>query len=471
MKLKVLLFATLAVICSGGALQAQDSTHEVHRFSMEDCIAYAKKNNVQIKNALLDYQLQVQSNKAITAQALPSINGSANMQYNPNVTVQSFPNFIAAATYGVLEQEGVKNGSGDPIVSPTDFGLVQAAFGTKWTSSVGVSFSQIIFDGQVFVGLQARRTSLLWQNKNTEITEEAIKLNVYKIYYQLAVSKTQIDQLDANIGRSEKLLNDTKALYTNGFAEKLDVDKATVQLTNLQTQKRRTINSISNGYLGLKFLIGMPVRDSLVLTDSVTENSIKDGLLNEGDYNYTDRKEYQYLDLSKKLNEYNVRRYQLSKLPTLRLNANYSKLAQRTEFNFFNTGKPWFSSSYIGVSLDVPLFSGFAKNAEVQQAKLQLQQVNNNIENLKRQIDYQVDSSVNSYHNAVIELDYQRKNMQLAEQVYNQTKTKYESGLASTTDISNAEADLRTAQDTYVTALYEAAVAKVDYMKAIGKLE
>ena len=60
--------------------------------------------------------------------------------------------------------------------------------------------------------------------------------------------------------------------------------------------------------------------------------------------------------------------------------------------------------------------------------------------------------------------------MQLAERVYNQAKKKYEIGTGSNTDITNAQTDLRVAQSNYITALYNAIIAKVDYVKAIGKL-
>ena len=146
-----------------------------------------------------------------------------------------------------------------------------------------------------------------------------------------------------------------------------------------------------------------------------------------------------------------------------------SKLSQSNKFNFFS-GNPWFNSSYIGVSVDVPIFGGFQKDANVKQAQLELEKTNNTIENFKLVIDYEVDSARNSFNNAVINMNAQRKNMDLAEQVYDLTKKKYESGLASTTDISNAQADLTTAQSNYIIALYTAALAKIDYLKAIGKL-
>ena len=131
---------------------------ERHELSIQQAVEYARKNSVAVKNALIGIQLQKQQNREITAAAFPQINGNMGANYNPNVTVQQFPNFIAAATYGVLESEGVKNGSGANIVSPSDFGLIAAAFGTKFNANYGVSLDQLLFDGQVFVGLMARKT-------------------------------------------------------------------------------------------------------------------------------------------------------------------------------------------------------------------------------------------------------------------------------------------------------------------------
>jgi outer membrane protein TolC len=71
---------------------------------------------------------------------------------------------------------------------------------------------------------------------------------------------------------------------------------------------------------------------------------------------------------------------------------------------------------------------------------------------------------------AILTMDNQRQNIQLAEKVYNTTKKKYEQGLGSNTDIFNAQTELKIAQNNFYTALYEAISAKVDYLYAIGNL-
>jgi outer membrane protein len=444
-------------------------SQEKHEFSIQQTLDYAKKNNVQVKNALLGIQLQEQSNREITAAAYPQINGSVGATYNPYVATQVLPNFISPSVYQVLIDQSVKDGSGNPIIMPGGFGNIAAQFGTKYNASAGVDLSQLLFDGQVFVGLKARSTSIAWQTKNAEVTEEIVKTNIYKIYYQLVVGKTQIDLLDANIVRLEKLSHDTKELYKNGFAEQLDVNKIDVQYANLTTEKLKAHNSLNNGYLGLKFLMGMPVKDSLLLTDTLSEEQIKQGILPLANYNYNDRKEYEYAELGKKLNEFNIKRYQLSQIPTLSLSGNYAKSAQRNKFDFFGKGD-WFDISAINIRMSIPIFHGFATKARISQARIQLMQTQNQIENLKLQIDQQVETAKANFTTAVSTLDYQKKNMQLAETVYNQTKKKYEIGTGSNLEITAAQTDLIVSQTNYISAIYDAIIAKIDYLKAVGKL-
>jgi len=422
----------------------------VHEFSIQQCIDYSRQHNVQVKNALLDLQIQQQSNKVTTADALPKITASG--------ATQDF--FQTPVTLVPAEFIGGPPGQFTPVT-----------FQPKYSASASIQLTQTIFDGQVFIGLQARKASIDLSQKTIDITAEKISENIHKIYYQLIVSKTQIEQLDANIARAQKLLNDANAMYQNGFQEKLDVDKATVQLTNLQTQKASTQTTIYNGYFGLKYLMGMPVRDSLILTDRFSEDDLKSGVLDDTAYRYENRNDYQSLGLTKKLYEYNVKRYKYAYYPTASINGAFQKNASANTYNFFSKDGTWYTSSYAGLTINVPIFSGFAKNANLQKARLQLLQTQNQMEDLKNSIDNDVIQSQNKFRSDILTVDFQKKNMQLAESVYNQTKKKYESGLASNTDITNAQTDLITAQTNYISALYDAVIAKVDYQKAIGKLK
>jgi outer membrane protein TolC len=444
--MKNLLMALLGLISATNLMAQNDKP--IHAFSLENCVAYAQKNNVQVKNSLLSIDAQIQTNREIAAAAFPTIGTNVGGTDYTKIPTSLLPAQIFGGPAGTF---------------------IPVQFGTKFNANYGANFQQLLFDGQVFVALQARETSLEMQRKNAAVTEEAIKANIYKIYYQLSASKTQLNILDANIDRLNKLAHDAEIMYKNGFAEKLDVDKVSVQLNNLQTEKIKANNSVAIGYMGLKMLMGMPVKDSLVLTEVINEQSLSSDVLVENDFQYGIRKDFQYLSTVKKLSEYNVRRYQLSYLPTVNFSGAYSQNAQRSKFDFFDGGN-WFTTSLLSLNVNLPLFNGFARDARVKRTKIELLQVENQIDALKNNIDNEINQAKLNYISSVATVSFQKKNMQLAENVYQQTKKKFEAGTGSNTEISAAQADLVSAQNNFMNALYSALIAKVDLLKATGKL-
>ena len=456
----------LALLMQNKDMNAQ----KINSFTAQQAVDYAKQNSVQVKNALLDILIQKQVNRDVTSIALPQINGSASITRNIDIPVQTIPDFISYQVYDVLKNEDVRDAGGNPITVPSGgFSNLLFPFGNPWNANAGVTLSQIVFDGQVFIALKARNGTISLQERIAELTEEGIRANVYKVYYQLVAGKVQIGLLDANISRLEKLKHDVQIMFDNGFTERIDIDKLSVQVANLQTEKLKADNMLRNGYSGLKLLMGMPIKDSLVLTDTLDDNQVKEGVLEASQFKYSDRKDYQIAEVTNKLNGLNVRRYKLSQVPTFLLVGGYSKQAQRNEFDIFGKGD-WFTSSYIGLQMKVPIFNGFALQARKQQARLQLQKTQNQTEALKISIDREVESSTNNFIAAIATMDFQKKNMALAEKVYNQTKKKYEIGTGSATEINTAQLDLKTAQANYITALQDAIIAKVDFLKATGKL-
>jgi outer membrane protein TolC len=447
-KFRLIVASVLSIICFGASAQQNGSAGKIHSFTAQEAVDYALQNASQVKNALLDIKLQYQQNKQVTAAALPHINGNVDFTDYLSIPTQLIP----------AEFAGGPAGTYFPV-----------KFGTKYSSTYGANLQQILFDGQVFVGLQARKAAIKNAVLTAEITKEQIKANVYKVYYQLVVGKRQITSLDANIANYEKLLHDTKIIYQNGFAEKLDVNKVQVQLINLETQKLKAQNQIDAGKEGLKLLMNIPQSDSLYLTDTLSDEELKSNIL-DADYNYEDRKEFQQLETAIELGKYNIKRYQLSRIPTLTFSANYNRNAQRTTFNFFKKDEPWFSSSFISFGLSIPIFDGGERQANINTAKLNLQKLNNNVDQLKQSINNDVAQARINMKSAILTMDAQKKNIDLAQQVYNSTKLKYEQGVGSNQEISTAQADLVTAQNNYYSALYDAIIAKIDYLTAAGKL-
>ena len=169
------------------------------------------------------------------------------------------------------------------------------------------------------------------------------------------------------------------------------------------------------------------------------------------------------------MNQYNLRRYKLSQIPTLSLSAVYAKNAQRSTWNFLGRGD-WFTISNINLNLAIPIFNGFLTKSKIQQTRIDLWKTENQINALKNSIDREVETAKNNFASALERLNAQRKNQTLAEQVYRQTKKKYEIGTGSQIEINVAQTDLKSAQTNYITALYDAVISKIDYLQATGKL-
>ncbi len=422
----------------------------LHSLSVDDAIALAKKNNIAVKAALTNLAIQEQSNKEITADALPLVAGTAGTIAFFQTPVTLVPGQFFGGAPG---------------------STIAVSFQPKYAASAGATLTQKIFDGSVFVGLKARKSSLDYYKKAIDLAIEDLTVSVYKTYYQLVVSKTQVQFADSNISRAEKLLHDTKVMNENGFAEKLAVDKASVQLSNLITDKHNTETSITNGFLQLKFLIGVPAADSVIVTTEFDEAALRSGIPIDIDYNsYKNRNSYQSLEITKMLSDFDIKRYQSAYYPTASLTGSYQKNAYNNTYDFFSKSGEWYSTSYVGLNINVPIFSGFAKDARLKKARLNASLINDQIENLKLNINLQVANSKNDFINAIQTMDFQKGNMELAESVYNQTKKKFESGLATNTDLSTAQQDLIQAQVNYLNALYTAVVAKVNFLYAVGKI-
>jgi outer membrane protein TolC len=124
----------------------------------------------------------------------------------------------------------------------------------------------------------------------------------------------------------------------------------------------------------------------------------------------------------------------------------------------------------VGVSINQPIFDGFQRKYRIEQAKLSMQKVENSMVRVKEMIDLEQSIAKNSINNALLNLEIQQRNMDLAQSVYNTTRIKYQSGLGSSFELLQTDTELQRAIGNYFQALYEAYIQKVNYMKSIGKL-
>jgi outer membrane protein TolC len=448
----------------------QPEQPQVYQISAKDAVDLAFKNLADLKNARLDYKAAEAKNKEFTGLALPQVTGSLQGNHYLTLPLIQFPDGSEVQIYDVLRQEGVKDGSGNPITKTGEFNYRNFSFITPWNVNAGVSVNQLLFEPQVFIGLKARDELLINSDLQLKVTEENVKETVYKNYYGVLIAQKQLGYVVESIKRLEKLEHDQTEMFKNGFAERLDIDKTTVNLNNTKTSEIQLRNSVKNGVALLKMNLGLTQADSLILKDTLSSDGIRQGIL-EDDFSYENRNEVKLLNSTIKLQNYDIRRHKLSYFPTVSAFYNFQENGQR-QGGDASGSQPWFwyNTNLVGINVSVPIFDGFQKKNRIRQSEFTLEKVQNTLDMTKKSIDMEKTVAKNSLINAIVAMDAQEENMELAVKVYNSVKIKYEQGVGSSFESLQADTDLQQAQSNYFRAMYEAALAKINYLKALGKL-
>lgn len=445
-------------------------------FTLQQCIEYARKNSVSLKNALVDEQIAKARVKETRGIGLPQIDGTVQLVHNPRL----------ARFYAVYSPEGFLIPNPPPAgTNPGDVLAGENFFQLKNSGDASITVSQIIFNGSYIVGLQAANAYKDLSVKATEQTQEQLVENVTKAYYAVLINNERMKLFESNITRVDSLLKTTQALHQNGFAESIDVDRTKVAFNNLLTERDKFANFYELSVALLKFQMNYPMDKSIRIStldlETVTIPTSADSV--RENWSYSNRADYRVLEAQQKLQILDTRNKYAASLPSLVAFANWGYSTQsnsikgifKTETNLtenhpaFGPDK-WYQYSRVGLSLNVPIFSGLQRNYRLQQSKLNMLKIENSFTQLKSGIDLQIEQASVSYKNALKTLETQRSNIELASNVARVTKIKYTEGVGSSLEVTDAESSLREAQINYYNSLLDALIASVDLDKALGKL-
>lgn len=440
--MKYLLYTATLICTIAVKSYAQEAppNGQTYVFSVQECIDYAIEHQDSVVNAKLDIKSAEYKVKETTGIGLPQIGGTA-----------SFQDYLKT-----------------PVVI---FGANRFSIYQKYTNNFGLNLNQLLFDGTYIVGLQASKTyKELSQRSYTRSKIEAA-VNVTKAYYQVLVSNEQIRLLDANIAQLKQQLDQTVAQNKQGFVEKIDVDRITVQYNNLLTTKDNTVRLLDLNYQFLKFQMGMPIENDLKLKEKLSDvsldNSVSESVADTAFYH--NRIEYGLTETSLKLNQLDLKRKKAQFLPSLSFAANTSVNFQENSLSkLYNTNYP---STYIGLNLSIPIFSGGQRINQVRQSQISVLKSKNDLLNLKNALSLQANRARIVYINGLHSLDNQKQNQSLAQEVLRVSKIKYQQGVGSSIEVTQAQTSLEDADNKYIQSLYDALVSKVDLDKAYGRIK
>ena len=328
-----------------------------------------------------------------------------------------------------------------------------------------------MFSGTFIVGLQAAKTYKELSQRSLIRSRIQTNVAVSKAYYQALVSNEQITLLDANIAQLKQQLDQTTQQNKQGFVEKIDVDRLDVQYNNLVTNRENTSRTLILSVQMLKFQMGMPIEDTLKLVDRLQDitldKSIVEKVIDTGFYR--NRVEYNLLETNVKLNQLDVKSKKAAYLPTFTANAGIGTVFQENQLKYLY--KHNYPDSYIGVTLNVPIFNGFQRSNQVKQSQINVFKAQNDLVNAKNAIGLEASNASITYYNSIQSLNNQKRSRTLAQEVLRVSKIKYSQGVGSSLEVTQAQTELESADNQYIQALYNALVSKVDLDKAYGRIQ
>jgi len=455
----------LIVICLLGVwslLPAQEN------FTLEQAIDYALKHSQDRKLIENDIAIAEAEIDEVKATGMPQVNASVDYNYYFYSPVNPVQDFITPAIYGVLVEEFP-----DEVVQPGgEPETFEFSFFTKHNLSAKIDASMLLFDGSYLTGLKAARLYRDLSLKKVAIKEEEIRAATTKAYMNILIAQENEKTLDKNIKNIYKAHKEAQAFYESGFMESLDVERILLSLETLKTEKEKIKEFQNISYDLLKFQMNYPLAKELVISENIEDLVNQFSAEVNADYaivNYDDKAQYAEIEMGQELNALNIERLKKGYLPSVRARAGLSEQLQRN--NLFDGNEAgWLPTAYAGLAINIPIYDGKLKKSLIQQAELEAEKTDIMKSEFERSIDLQVKMAYSNFIIAKKTSENRKRTLEIIESIYDKTLYKFNEGVGSSIEVTQAETQLFDAQSNYINALYDLLTSKTDLDIALGKL-
>lgn len=438
-----------AVLLLPVLLKAQEQP-QAYAFTLKEAIDHAIQYNYSAINANRDVEAAKKKKWETTTMGLPQISG--NVSYQDNFRLQQ--SLIPAEFFGG---------------QPGEF--IPVAFGTKHNMNAVVTLSQLLFDGSYLVGLQSAKTYLKISENAKVKTNRELREIVTTTYGNVLLADESILIFDRNKAALEKTLSDTREIYKNGFAEEESVEQLQITLAsvnsaleNVKRQKRIALDM-------LKLVLGINLEDQLTLKDKLeflTQTNMDLAILKE-QFEVKNNIDYQIGQNTLTSSELLLKLEKSKALPSLGAQVNFGANTFGNRFTMFNSDQLWFNYSNVGLGLTVPLFSSLGRSARTQQAKIAVEQSKTRLTELEQTLKLQFEKAKSDYEFSLEQLGTSKNSMNLAERIESKNQIKFKEGLTSSFDLTDAQRQLYSAQQSYLQAMVDVITKRAALEKLLSK--
>lgn len=445
------LFVVLLLISATAYSQAEEKKTD---FTLQEAQDYAIENSYFTRSSMMDVTMAEQKVKEITRVGLPQISGNASYNYFIDIPTQVMP---ANAL--------------DPNAPADEFAELQ--FGTKHNMKAGIQVNQMIFDGAYVIGLKASKTYRELAYANKAKTDVEIKRDVVKAYGLAIVSKLNLEYVKENETKLKSLVAENQAMFDAGFMEEKDLDQVKLLLLNTQSVLIETENGYKVSLDMLKFTMGKPISEDIVLTQNIED--IKDPFIAKDEnlnakLSLSTHVDYRRASANLESQSLSLSNEKMTYYPKLYGFLNLEGNNFANEFNAFSSSGKWFPTTIVGVQLSVPIFTSGQRHMKVQQAKVGLEQAELQLEQMEQSLYLDLANKRNIYEASMNKMQNNQKNLDLSSRIKDQTRIKYKEGMSSSVELTQTENQFLQSQINFVLSMYDVITSKADLDYALGKL-
>jgi len=437
------------------------------KYTLEEAVTEALKNNAEVKVALLDITKAEAAVSEAYGYALPSVDLTGQYYRFLKTPKTLFPDFEAMltnASYAVLFKEKVIPEDESKYLT---MGYALQTFSLKNNFETNLSITQILFNSAVFRGISASGIYLELAKEKLNSVASKTSINATKAFYGVILSKELLKITESSLKNAEENLSNVNALLKQGLVSEYDQLQVEVQVENIKPKALELKRILEDAKNGLKIIMGIDQSQNIDVQGEITyKPEIFAGEEETIDLALKTNYDIRTLSLKKRVDEELIAVERANYWPTLTAFGNYSYAGAADDFDFQT-----YSSATVGLNFSINLFSGNRNKKRVEQASIATIQTGEQITLLRQSITQQVKSKISEIKKVQSQIEALERNVKLAEKAYGIAQARYSSGKGTQLEIKNADLELSAAKTNKLQSVYSYIMSKTELDDLLGRIE
>lgn len=345
----------------------------------------------------------------------------------------------------------------------------QVKVGTDNSYSGGLSISLPVFAPSLYKSIDITQSDIELALEQARASELDLVNQVTKAYYQLLLTQDSYEVLKKSYAQSEENYRVVNEKFKQGSVSEYDKISAEVQMRSLKPSVVSAKNGVNLAKLQLKVLMGVTADVDIQTDDNLKNYEMKlfQRQMENENYGFSlqNNSDLKQIDLNAKQLRQNLQLQYTNFMPTLSVSFQYMYTTLNDNFRF--SSYKWNPYSTIGLNLSIPLFRG-SNFTKVKQAKIQIQQLEENRINTERQLHMQATSYLDNMSASAEQVVSNREAVAQAIKGRDIATKRYEVGKGTILELNSSEVALTQAELTYNQSIFDYLSAKADLDKVLG---